>query len=118
MKKVDEHFAQKYDRRRNMTATEIKEEKEKKFLERQKERLFGLVDNLDTIKATMSIVSLNRSEAVVEPAPENTATSGVTNDVKVYRKRLMRWKNIGVWTVFLSVGFAILSVGALRKHFL
>lgn len=33
-----------------MTVQEIKEKKEKKFFERSKERLFELVDHIDTIK--------------------------------------------------------------------
>ena len=33
-----------------MTQEQIKQEKEKKFLERQKERLFGLVDYVDLKK--------------------------------------------------------------------
>jgi len=34
--------------------------------------------------------------------------------VKLYRKRLMRWKNIGVWLVFFSVGLALLSHAVIR----
>ena len=50
MKKVDQHFQQKYNQRRGMTEQEINEKKQKKFLERSKERLFGMVDHLDSIK--------------------------------------------------------------------
>ena len=58
MKKVDAYFMKKVERRRNMTEVEIKEEKEKKkaFLKRQKNKLFGLVDKLDTLeKVTDSV---------------------------------------------------------------
>lgn len=60
MKRVDKHFDAKYDRRRNMTVKEIREEKQKKFLERSKQKLFNIVDNIDYIKAK---ASLKRSSA-------------------------------------------------------
>ena len=47
MKKVDKHFVQKYERKRNMTQKEIKEEKQRKFLEKTKENLFKIVDIAD-----------------------------------------------------------------------
>jgi len=44
---------------------------------------------------------------------ENTA---ITDNVKLYRKRLNRWKNIGVWIVFISVGMTLVSVGVIKYH--
>lgn len=38
----------------------------------------------------------------------------MTSKVNLYRKRLNRWKNLGVGLVFFSVGVAVLSVGILR----
>ena len=40
----------------------------------------------------------------------------MADSVSVYRKRLNRWKNIGVWLVFCSVGAAILSVGMVKYY--
>ena len=40
-----------------MTESEVKKEKEKKFLQRQKERLFGMVDHLDYIQQVGSAVA-------------------------------------------------------------
>ena len=34
--------------------------------------------------------------------------------VSIYRKRLNRWKNIGVFLVFFSVGAAIFAVGMIK----
>ena len=38
----------------------------------------------------------------------------VASDVKIYRKRLNRWKNIGVWFVFTTVGLIELSVACIK----
>ena len=40
----------------------------------------------------------------------------MADNVSIYRKRLNRWKNIGVWLVFLSVGAAIFSVGMIKYY--
>ena len=40
----------------------------------------------------------------------------MTSDIKLFRKRLMRWKNIGVWMVFISVGMTMTSIGVLRYY--
>ena len=44
---------------------------------------------------------------------ENTA---MTDGVKLYRKRLNRWKNIGVCIVFISVGITLVSIGVIEYH--
>jgi len=38
----------------------------------------------------------------------------MTSDVHIFRKRLNRWKNIGVWLVFISVGVSTFSAGYLK----
>ena len=48
MKKVDQHFKLKYERKRNMTQLQIKEDKERKFLQKTKESLFKIVDIVDS----------------------------------------------------------------------
>ena len=40
----------------------------------------------------------------------------MTSDIRMYRKRLMRWKNLGVWLVFLSVGVATMASSTLKYH--
>ncbi len=38
----------------------------------------------------------------------------MADNVSIYRKRLNRWKNIGVWLVFISVGVSVFCVGMLK----
>lgn len=47
MRLVDLHFVKKYERKRNMTQLQIKEEKQRKFLQKTKENLFKIVDIAD-----------------------------------------------------------------------
>lgn len=120
MKKVDEHFMVKYERKRNMTVEEIKVEKEKKFLQRQKERLFEIVDHIDKIDPLLGSKKEEESQQPAEAAaPEDdagNADQNMTKKVNLYRKRLNRWKNLGVWLVFISVGVTIVSVGVVRYN--
>ena len=37
-------------------------------------------------------------------------------DVSIYRKRLNRWKNCGVWLVFISVSIAVLSIEVIKYN--
>lgn len=73
MTKVDRYFQQKYERRRNMTVQEIKEEKQKKFLQRQKESLFRLVDNIDLLKKGTKLLK-SGSDVTEDP---NASTSNL-----------------------------------------
>lgn len=136
MKKVDKHFKAKYDKRRGMTDEQIKVEKQKKFLQRQKERLFGMVDHLDYIKqvGTLAVQQVSsqpqvRSQPSISvqdidhdqdplpvPAAAQEGEPDVTGNIRMYRKRLMRWKNIGVWLVFLSVGVSTYASARLTEH--
>ena len=36
--------------------------------------------------------------------------------VQAYRKRLNKWKNIGVWAVFIFVGLTVFSVSRIRYN--
>ena len=50
----------------------------------------------------------NQAQAAGEPE--------VASDIRMYSKRLMRWKNIGVWLVFISVGVATFASSYLKYH--
>ena len=56
-----------------MTVQEIKEEKQKKFLQRQKESLFRLVDNIDLLKKGTKLLK-SGSDAAEDP---NASTSNL-----------------------------------------
>lgn len=40
------------------------------------------------------------------------------DDVKIFRKRLMRWKAVGVWLVVIFVGLVIFSTGRIKYKLL
>ena len=110
MKKVDQYFKAKYGDKDNMTES-IKEIKEKKFLTRQKESLFKLVDNLDKVPFTAE-----NSEATTEVGTETgtDAEAAPTDEfekVRIFRRRLMRWKNIGVWLVVIFAALQTFAMG-------
>jgi len=96
---------------------EIKEDKEKNFIRRQKERLFAIVDHVDKIDLTthLHLRSSAQEDQEVQEVNEHTQ---MTNKVKLYRKRLNRWKNIGVWLVFISDGLTLLSAAVIRYYIL
>ena len=87
-----------------MTQQEIQQEKEKKFLERQKERLFGLVDYVDLKKLKV----WNKDEEGTETEQEgvegeqeagfDVRQKNMVDNVKTYRKRLNKWKNLGAFS--------------------
>ena len=90
-------------------------------MQRQKERLFELVDNLDRITNIGKSQQDDNDEENIDIALNNE-NSQVDNrreqrleEVALYRKRLMRWKNIGVWTTNLSVGIVICMEFLLAK---
>lgn len=115
MKKVDKYFIGKFEQERNMTVEEIKEQKEKKkFLQRQKEHLFKIVDHIDKIDPLLKKQDTITGSTDEEASKEVTEETKMSSKVTLYRKRLNRWKNLGVWFVFLSVGVAILSIGVIR----
>ena len=66
---------------------EIKEDKEKNFIRRQKERLFAIVDHVDKIDLTthLHLRSSAQEDQEVQEVNEHTQ---MTNKVKLYRQKI------------------------------
>ena len=123
MKRVDLHFFNKMqeEKKKAKAKEENKvyvEEEEKKieksttFFDRTKDQLFNIVDAADALTNDDNALD-NQDETGRRPTD---ATNRMTSDIKLFRKRLMRWKNIGVWMVFISVGMTMTSIGVLRYY--
>ena len=75
MRKVDSHFVKKYERKRNMTQLQIKEEKQRKFLQKTKENLFKIVDIADRFSQTETRDDDVSTEAQTEVADGTPLTA-------------------------------------------
>ena len=81
------------------------------------------MDHIDNINRVNPLPLLTNQDSATSqekpPEPEEqTEDTQMKEKVNLYRKRLNRWKNLGVWLVFISVGAAILSVGVIRYNLL